>query len=152
MKVGYAFVVGDLLHYGHLRFFRKCRQHCDYLIVGVYTDELTMTYKRKPIVSFEERIELVGALRIVDETRRVENKDATPMLKKLVKEGYNVKYLFHGTDWDDVPGKDYIESIGGELIQPPYGPTEEDTVNWLTTTKRIEKMAKMCMDEARKSS
>ena len=135
-------MVGDLLHYGHLRFFRKCRQHCDYLIVGVYTDKLTMTYKREPIIPFEERIEMIGALHIVDEVRKVENKDATPMLKRLVKEGYNVKYLFHGTDWsaEEVLGKKYIESIGGELIQPAYGPIEHDKIIWLNSTGIIEKI------------
>jgi len=145
MIAGYAFVVGDLLHYGHIRFLRICKEYCDYLIVGVYTDELTMTYKRKPIIPFEERIEVVGSLRIVDEVRKVEKKDATPMLKRLVKEGYNVKYLFHGTDWpaDEVLGKEYIESIGGELIQPPYGPTEDDEIIWLNTTEIIEKIRKV---------
>ena len=142
MIAGYAFVVGDLLHYGHLRFFKKCKEHCEYLIVGVYTDELTMTYKRKPIIPFEERIEMIAALRIVDEVRKVENKDTTPMLKRLVKEGYNVKYLFHGTDWapEEVLGREYIESIGGELVQPPYGPTEDDDIIWLSTTGIIEKI------------
>ncbi len=138
-------MVGDLLHYGHLRFFRKCKQHCDYLIVGVYTDELTVTYKRKPVMTFEERIEMIRALRIVDEVRKVVNKDATPMLRRLVKEGYNVEYLFHGTDWTagEVLGKEYIESIGGELIQPPYGPTEDDEIIWLNTTGIIKKIREM---------
>ena len=137
---GYAFVVGDLLHYGHLRFLRKCKEHCDYLIVGVYTDELTMTYKRKPIIPFEERIEMIAALRIVDEVRKVENIDTTPMLKRLVAEGYNVKYLFHGTDWTKVLGEEYIKSIGGELTQSPYGPTEDDSIIWLNTTGIIKKI------------
>jgi len=104
-----------------------------------------VTYKRKPVIPFEERIEMVGALRIVDEVRKVGNKDATPMLKRLVKEGYNVKYLFHGTDWsaEEVLGKEYIESTGGELIQPPYGPTEDDEIIWLNTTGIIEKIRRV---------
>ena len=76
-------MVGDLLHYGHLRFLRKCRHHYDYLIVGVYTDELTMTYKRKPIIPFKERIEMVGALRIVDEVRR--GRRTLPNLSKEIR-------------------------------------------------------------------
>lgn len=121
-KAGYAFVVCDLLHIGHLKLFQGCKKYCDFLIVGVYTDELTISYKRKPIIPFEERIELVKALRIVDMVVKVENKDATPMLKKLRGEGWDVKFLFHGDDWkpDEVQGKDYIESVGGELILLPY--------------------------------
>lgn len=120
MKVGYAFVVGDLLHCGHLVFLERCKQHCDFLIVGVYSDELSCVYKRKPIIPFIQRIRMVAALKAVDMVVKVENKDCTPMLKKLTAEGWKIDYLFHGDDWKNVKGKDYIESIGGKLIQPPY--------------------------------
>lgn len=125
-NVGYAFVVGDLLHYGHLHFLKECKKHCDFLIVGVYTDELTMTYKRRPIIPFEERIELIQALRVVDMVVTVHNRSCVPMLKQLTEDHWKIKYLFHGTDWnaekdsDLIKSKAYIESIGGELIQPKY--------------------------------
>jgi len=120
MKVGYAFVVGDLLHCGHLNFFEECRKHCNFLIVGVYTDELAMTYKRKPIITFNHRLRLISALRVVDMVVTVGNKDCTPMLKKLTKAGWKISFLFHGDDWKHVKGTKYIESIGGRLIQPKY--------------------------------
>lgn len=125
-NIGYAFVVGDLLHYGHLHFLKDCKNHCEFLIVGVYTDELTATYKRRPIIPFEERIELVQALKPVDLVVTVHNRNCTHMLKKLSEDGWRIRYLFHGTDWDPQKdedlkkSKDYIESIGGELIQPEY--------------------------------
>ena len=125
-NVGYAFVVGDLLHYGQLHFLKECKNHCDFLIVGVYTDELTETYKRRPIIPFEERIELIQALKSVDMVVTVHNRDCTPMLRKLADDGWKIKYLFHGTDWDPSVDKDlqvskeYMESVGGELIQPDY--------------------------------
>lgn len=125
-NVGYAFVVGDLLHYGHLHFLKECNKHCDFLIVGIYTDKLTETYKRRPIIPFEERIELIQALKPVDMVVTVTNRNCTPMLKKLTEDGWKIKYLFHGTDWtaeidDDLrKSKEFIESIGGELIQPRY--------------------------------
>lgn len=135
MKVGYAFVVGDLLHIGHLKFFKKCKKYCDYLIVGVYTNNLAASYKRRPVIPFEERIELVKALKLVDMVVKVESKDCTPMLKKLTEEGWKISFLFHGDDWEKVEGKDYIESIGGKLIQTPYYPKQ-------TTTKIIQKIRK----------
>lgn len=125
-NVGYAFVVGDLLHYGHLHFLKECKKHCDFLIVGVYTDELTQTYKRRPIILFEERIELIQALKPVDMVVTVHDRDCTHMLKYLTEEGWKIKYLFHGTDWnpeedeDFRESKEYIESIGGQLVQPLY--------------------------------
>lgn len=133
--VGYAFVVGDLLHIGHLKFLEKCKEHCDYLIVGVYTDELAASYKRKPIIPFEERFEMVKALKPVGMVVKVKNKDCTPMLRKLTKEGWKISCLFHGDDWKKVEGKDFIESIAGKLIQPPYYPHQ-------STTKIIEEVKK----------
>jgi len=80
-------------------------------------------------------MQLVKALRFVDEVRKVTSKDATPMLKQLVKEEYDVKFLFHGDDWkpEEVLGKKYVESIGGRLVQPPY-------YGNVTTTGIIEKI------------
>ena len=118
--VGYAFVVGDLFHIGHVKFLEKCKSYCDYLIVGVYTDELTMSYKRKPVFSLDERLGIVKSCRFVDEVRVVHDKDCTPMLKQLIEEkGLNVKFLFHGDDWprEEVKGTEYIESKGGQLVQ-----------------------------------
>jgi len=125
LKVGYAFVVGDLLHIGHLKFFQKCKKYCDFLIVGVYVDELLASYKRKPIIPFEERIEIIKELRIVDKVIPVYDRDCTPALKKLTEEGWKIEFLFHGDDWsaddpDIKKSREYIESIGGKLIQPPY--------------------------------
>ena len=127
MKVGYAFVVADLLHIGHLKFFQKCKKYCDFLIVGIYTDELAASYKRKPVIPFEERFELVKALKPVGMVVKVEHKDCTPMLKKLTREGWKISFLFHGDDWKDVEGKEYIESIGGKLILTPYHPKQNST-------------------------
>jgi len=124
--IGYAFIVGDLLHYGQLHFLKECKKHCDFLIVGVYSDKLTESYKRRPIIPFEERIELIHALRLVDMVVSVHNRNCIPMLKNLKEDGWKIKYLFHGTDWkpeldeDLRKSKEYIESIGGQLIQPEY--------------------------------
>ena len=132
-NVGYAFVVADLLHYGHLHFFKECKKHCDFLIVGVYTDELTQSYKRRPIMPFEERIELVQALKPVDQIVTVHHRSCVPMLKNLTADGWKIKFLFHGTDWNSETDQDlkesqeYIEKIGGELIQPQFYPDRTTT-------------------------
>jgi glycerol-3-phosphate cytidylyltransferase len=124
--VGYAFVVGDLLHYGHLHFLKECKKHCDFLIVGVYTDELTETYKRRPIIPLEERIELIRELRVVDKVVVVHHRSCVPMLKELADKGWKISFLFHGTDWSAKTDKDlhvskkFIEKLGGRLVQPEY--------------------------------
>lgn len=64
----YTAGVFDLIHLGHLRLLERAAELGDRLIVGVSTDELVVDYKsRKPVVPFEERATLVGALRCVDE-------------------------------------------------------------------------------------
>lgn len=66
MIVGYAYVVGDILHVEHLRHLRNCKSLCDCLIVGVLTDEAAMEKKPQPTVPFLERMHMVEGIRWVD--------------------------------------------------------------------------------------
>ena len=62
----YAYVVGDLLHIGHLIYLENAKALGDKLVVGVLTDEAVMEKKSKPIISFAERLALVKSLKCVD--------------------------------------------------------------------------------------
>ena len=64
-----TFGVFDLFHIGHLRLFRQCREHGDYLIVGVQKDEYVARFKPdgECFYTTEERMEIIRALRVVDE-------------------------------------------------------------------------------------
>jgi len=64
--IGYAYVVGDILHFGHIQHLKNCKALCDKLIVGVLTDKATMEKKPRPAISFKERLETVGELKSVD--------------------------------------------------------------------------------------
>jgi len=64
--IGYAYVVGDILHFGHIQHLRNCKVFCDKLVVGVLTDRATMEKKPRPIISFNERFLMVGELKSVD--------------------------------------------------------------------------------------
>ena len=65
----YADVVADLFHRGHIEFFKKISklEKNSYIIIGVLSDKTVMSYKRKPIFSMEDRIEIVKSCKYVDE-------------------------------------------------------------------------------------
>lgn len=95
MKIGYTTGVFDLFHVGHLNILKKAKENCDYLIVGVSTDDLVMRYKNHlPIIRYEERYEILKAIKYVDQ---VVPQDDLDKIDAWHKYKYNI--LFHGDDW-----------------------------------------------------
>jgi len=134
-RVGYADIVGDLFHWGHVEFLRKCRSHCDYLVVGVEPDETMRVNKRETFFPYDKRVEMIRELRSVDEVRCNLSWDATETMRQLVTEGYNLKFWFHGDDNEYPNAREYIESIGGEAVITPY-------IKGISTTQIIETILK----------
>lgn len=65
--IGYTAGVFDLFHVGHLNLLRHARERCDYLIVGVTTDDLAQETKgHRPLISLMERMAIVQSVRYVD--------------------------------------------------------------------------------------
>lgn len=127
-------MVADLLHAGQLRHLRIAKKLCDFLIVGILTDEAVATYKRHPIIPFDERVDIVNAFDFVDMVIRQDDRDPTETLKRLTEDGWYIDLLIHADDWPEIPGSDYIKSIGGKVARTPYG------TSLTTTTKIIEKI------------
>ena len=75
----------DLCHYGHILMFKECKEHCDYLIVGVQSDpSIDRPEKNKPIQSHKERAGIVESLKYVDEIRLYDReRDVIDLLKKI---------------------------------------------------------------------
>lgn len=63
-----TFGVYDYFHLGHLRLFKQCKQHADYLIVAVQDSDYILKYKPTTQIRYStaERVEMLEALRIVD--------------------------------------------------------------------------------------
>lgn len=96
-KIGYTTGVFDMFHIGHLNILKKAKERCDYLIVGVSTDDVVLDYKhKKPIIPFEERIAIVSELKCVDRAVPQTSMDKMEAWKKL-----HFDALFHGTDWQN---------------------------------------------------
>jgi len=63
----YTYGVYDLFHIGHINLFKRIKENCNKLIVGVHTDEQVITYKRQPIIPYEQRLEIIRSCKYVDE-------------------------------------------------------------------------------------
>lgn len=96
-KVGYTTGVFDLFHIGHLNILKKAKEQCEYLIVGVSTDEVVLSYKNKlPVIPFEQRVAIVEAIKYVDRVVPQES-----MNKMEAWENLKFDALFHGSDWQN---------------------------------------------------
>lgn len=119
-KIGYTTGVFDMFHIGHLNILKKAKEHCDYLIVGVSTDEVVKEYKHKtPIIPFEERIAIVSELKCVDKVV-----PQTSMNKMEAWEKLHFDALFHGSDWKNSDMYNRIiedfSKIGVDVIFLPH--------------------------------
>lgn len=95
MVIGYTTGVFDMFHIGHLNILRRAKEKCDYLIVGVSTDEVVQGYKHKtPIIPFEERAAIVKAIEYVDEVVPQTTMDKLEFLKSR-----HFDVMFHGDEW-----------------------------------------------------
>jgi glycerol-3-phosphate cytidylyltransferase len=120
MKVGYTTGVFDLFHIGHLNILKKAKEKCDYLIVGVTTDEEVKRIKNQiSIISFEERKQIIEALRYVD---KVVPEHDTDKLKAWEEFKYNI--IFKGDDWKGTEKWNNYEKefskLGVEVVYFPY--------------------------------
>jgi len=85
----------DIFHYGHLNILIKSKELCDYLIVGVSTDELIEKEKgNRPVIPFHERIKVVQSIGIVDEVIPQKDKD-----KQKIVDTYKIDAISVGDDW-----------------------------------------------------
>ena len=95
MVIGYTTGVFDMFHIGHLNILKRAKDQCDYLIVGVTTDELCYSRKQKyPVICEKDRMEIVGSIRYVDKVIPQINMDKLDPVKE-----YNVDVVFVGSDW-----------------------------------------------------
>ena len=109
-KIGYTTGVFDMFHIGHLNILKRAKEQCDYLIVGVTTDETVESYKHKtPVIKFEERMAIVEAIKYVDEVVPQATMDKMAAYRTL-----KFDVLFHGSDWK---GSSMYDNIVKELAE-----------------------------------
>ena len=127
--IGYVAGVFDLFHIGHLNIFKRAKEQCDYLIVGVVSDEQVINDKKTcPYIPFEERLEIVQSCRYVDEAVKIpvdrpNTEDAWYM--------YHFDVQFSGSDYENDPAwlakKVFLQQHGSDLVFFPYTETTSST-------------------------
>lgn len=118
--IGYAPGAYDLFHIGHLNILRHAADHCDHLIAGVVSDEMLLQTKgRLPVVPLAERMEIVRALRFVDDVHAEVVPDKIDTWRRV-----RFDVIFKGDDWRGTPKGERLErdfaAVGVEVRYFPY--------------------------------
>lgn len=135
-KIGYTTGVYDLFHIGHLNLLRNAKAQCEYLIVGVSTDELVRKEKNKtPVIPYEERAAIIEGIRYTDMIVPQENKNKLEAYEK-----YHFDAMFVGSDWQGTPQwkkfEEQFAPLGVDIVYLPH--TDGTSSTMLTEILRRE--------------
>lgn len=118
-RIGYTTGVYDMFHIGHLNLLKKAKEQCDFLIVGVTTDELVSYKKKQAIIPHEERMAIVGSIDCVDQVVSQYTMD-----KMAAWEKYKFDVMFVGSDWKGTEKWNRFElefgKVGTDIVYFPY--------------------------------
>ena len=122
-KIGYTAGVYDMFHIGHLNVIQRAKEYCDYLIVGVSTDEVVQSNKNKtPIIPYSERARIVESIRYVDKVIPQERYDIEGKLQ-IVKDNH-IDVMFVGSDWQGTEKWNSLEKelkkLGCDVVYLPH--------------------------------
>lgn len=121
--VGYTTGVYDMFHIGHLNILEKAKENCDFLIVGVTTDELVGYKNTKTIIPFEERIKIVSSIKCVDKVVPQTSMDKMEAWKRL-----KFDRMFVGSDWKGTKKWNELEKEFAKVnVEIQYFPYTEGT-------------------------
>lgn len=114
----YIDLIGDLFHPGQLRHLQKARSLGDILVVGVFDDETATRFSHVPVMTLDERIAVIAALRCVDEV--VSAAPAVPDATFLAQ--YDVDHACLSDDYGDPARREGLANLleDGTGIVFPY--------------------------------
>ena len=119
-KIGYTQGTFDMFHIGHLNLLRNAKKECEYLIVGINTDELVAKYKnKKPVINEENRLDIVKSIKFTDKALLVSTLDKSEIHKQLEFEA-----IFIGDDWKGnerwKQTEENLKKVGAEVVYLNY--------------------------------
>lgn len=128
MRLVYSYYVLDIVHKGHLLMMKNAKAIAGKdgkLIVGILTDEAVMEKKKKPILAFEDRIELASAIKYVDLAVAQDTYSPLPNVKKIKPD-----ILMESSSHDEKAieeAREVMEGINGKVIVLPYFPPQSSS-------------------------
>jgi len=121
MKKVYVGMCADLIHHGHINIIKEAKKYGE-VTIGLLLDKTIETYKRIPILSYEQRKIIIENIKGVD---KVVPQDTLSYKKNLRK--IKPDYVVHADDWREGIQKNTRQEVievlsewGGELIEVPY--------------------------------
>lgn len=125
----------DIIHGGHIAIIKKAAELGE-LTIGMLTDNIVASFKRFPLLKYDERVKLFDGIKGVS---RVVSQNSLSYADNLRK--YKPDYVVHGDDWMkgfQEPIRNEVISVlneyGGKLIEFPY--TQNDDYNKLECAQR----------------
>ena len=120
-KIVYVGMSADFIHHGHINIISTARK-LGKVVVGLLTDEAIASYKRVPILTFEQRKQIIENLAGVDKVIPQKTLDYVENLKKVKPD-----FVVHGDDWKTGVQRETRERVirvlkewGGKLVEPRY--------------------------------
>lgn len=137
-KIGFTSGVFDMFHIGHLNILKMAKSMCDKLIVGVTVDELVSYKKKKVVIPFDERLEIIQNIKYVDLAVPQDDLNKYEMWRKL-----KFDVMFIGDDWFDTERFEEFEKELSEVdVKIVYLPYTQS----VSTTVLKERLLKVCRD------
>lgn len=139
--VGYTCGSFDLFHIGHLNILKKAKRQCDFLIVGLNSDETMQRVKNKmPIIEYKERKKILEAIRYVDKVIKVEclkagDKADDWEIRKKADVVFSGDDHINGAEWQELIK--YKQKYGGKVVFFPYTKTTSSSLIRKVLEKKV---------------
>ena len=137
MIIGYTTGVFDLFHIGHLNLLKNAKGLCDKLVVGVTTDELVSYKNKQAVIPFNERLDIVQNIKLVDVAVPQDSMDKIEAWNKI-----KFDVMFVGDDWYETPKwkelDENFKSLGVKIVYFSYTKGTSSTL----INKTLERLRK----------